>query len=34
MSAQDQARRKPQCHIVGHVGVGFLRKMNSAPFDE
>jgi cyanamide hydratase family protein with HD domain len=31
---EDQAQRKPECHIAGHVGLGFLSKMNSAPFDE
>ncbi len=31
---EDQARRKPHCHIAGHVGLGFLRKLQQAPFAE
>ncbi len=30
----DQARRKPTCHIAGHVGLGFHKKMQMAPFAE
>lgn len=28
----DQAARKPDCHIAGHVGLGFARKIAAAPF--
>ena len=28
----DQVRRKPDCHIAGHVALGFIRKVNAAPF--
>ena len=30
----DQAARKPDCHIAGHVGLGFARKIATAPFTE
>ena len=30
----DQAARKPTCHIEGHVGLGFRKKMQMAPFAE
>ncbi len=29
-----QAARKPQCHIAGHMSLGFARKMAGAPFAE
>ncbi|MCC7412328.1 MAG: HD domain-containing protein [Gammaproteobacteria bacterium] len=29
-----QATRKPRCHIAGHVGLGFSRKIAAAPFAE
>jgi hypothetical protein len=28
----DQAERKPGCSIAGHVGLGFIKKMQQAPF--
>jgi cyanamide hydratase family protein with HD domain len=30
----DQAKRKPMCHIAGHVGLGFDKKIAAAPFSE
>jgi cyanamide hydratase family protein with HD domain len=29
---EDQAQRKPDCHIAGHFGLGFNRKIAAAPF--
>jgi cyanamide hydratase family protein with HD domain len=31
---RDQSRRKPRCHIAGHVGLGFAKKIARAPFPE
>jgi len=31
---EDQVSRKPQCHIAGHMGLGFGEKLAAAPFDE
>jgi hypothetical protein len=31
---EDEVRRKPRSHMAGHVGLGFLRKIHSAPFTE
>lgn len=30
----DQSLRKPDCHIAGHVALGFERKIRAAPFAE
>jgi hypothetical protein len=30
----DQAARKPASHIAGHVGLGFVRRIEAAPFAE
>lgn len=29
-----EVRRKPSSHMAGHIGLGFLRKIQSAPFAE
>lgn len=31
---QDQATRKPRCNIAGHLGLGFLDRIKSAPFPD
>ncbi len=31
---EDQVTRKPRCHIAGHMGLGFARKVAAAPFPE
>ena len=31
---EDEVRRKPFSHIVGHMGLGFSRRIQSAPFAE
>lgn len=34
MLVADQATRKPNCHIAGHVALGFNGKIAGAPFPE
>ncbi len=31
---EKQVARKPRCHIAGHMGLGFARKLAAAPFGE
>jgi hypothetical protein len=31
---EDEVRRKPFSHMAGHMGLGFSRKIKSAPFTE
>jgi hypothetical protein len=31
---EDEVRRKPSSHMAGHIGLGFSRKIRSAPFAE
>lgn len=31
---EDEVRRKPASHMAGHVGLGFARKIQAAPFAE
>jgi cyanamide hydratase family protein with HD domain len=31
---EDEVRRKPLSHMAGHMGLGFSRKIQSAPFAE
>ena len=31
---EEQALRKPDCHIAGHFGLGFNKKIQGAPFSE
>lgn len=31
---EDEARRKPQSHIAGHVSLGFKGKISAAPFTD
>lgn len=31
---EDQAQRKPDCHIAGVMKIGFAEKIRRAPFDE
>jgi cyanamide hydratase family protein with HD domain len=31
---QDEVRRKPSSHMAGHLGLGFVRMIQSAPFPQ
>ena len=31
---EGQVARKPRCHIAGHMGLGFAKKLAAAPFPE